>query len=154
MGAVFFYHMQRAPLSTTLPTLVQKSLGAGWRVLVRTPDAAAQARIDEMLWTFEPGSFLPHATDESAGPQDVLIGGPDTAPNGREALVSVMGAEIDAAEAQAAARAMILFDGADDAALHLARTQWRKLTQAGVAAQYWSDADGGWQKKAESEAKD
>ena len=33
--------------------------------------------------------------------------------------------------------------------LGAARSQWRELTAAGAAAQYWSEEGGGWQKKAE-----
>ena len=36
-----------------------------------------------------------------------------------------------------------------DALAH-ARTQWKSLTEAGVAAQYWAQDDGRWVKKAAS----
>ena len=35
MGAVFFYELQGAPLEVTLPMLIEKARGQGWRVLVR-----------------------------------------------------------------------------------------------------------------------
>lgn len=150
MGAVYFYQMTRSPLGATLPTLLMKSLGAGWRVLVRTPNAQAQARIDDLLWSYDPGSFLSHGINETTGRQAVLIGAGETPLDGRDAVVSVLGAEIAAPEAQAATRGMILFDGHDEGAIAHARTQWRALTGAGVAAQYWSDAEDGWQMKAEA----
>ena len=31
MGAAYFYHLTRQPLEATLPMLLEKSLGAGWR---------------------------------------------------------------------------------------------------------------------------
>jgi len=34
-----------------------------------------------------------------------------------------------------------------------ARAQWRSLTGAGIAAEYWSEESGRWQKKAESVAR-
>ncbi len=149
MGAVYFYHMTRAPLSATLPSLLKKSLGAGWRVLVRAPDVEAQGRIDDLLWTYDAGSFLPHGVEDGP-PQAILIGSVETALGARDAVVSVLGADIGAEEAQAAIRGMILFDGEDQSAVSHARTQWRALTGAGVQAQYWSDAEGGWQMKAEA----
>ena len=150
MGAVYFYHMTRSPLSATLPTLLQKSLGAGWRVLVRAPDATARDQIDDMLWTFDPGSFLPHGIED--GPeQSILIGGPDALRGDREAFVSVLGAPLEPEEIQASERGMILFDGQDADAVSHARTQWKSLTAAGVSAQYWSDADGGWTMKASTD---
>ena len=45
---------------------------------------------------------------------------------------------------------MVLFDGNDPAAVEAARGQWRRLTGAGAKAQYWAEAGGRWQKKAES----
>jgi DNA polymerase-3 subunit chi len=47
-------------------------------------------------------------------------------------------------------RVCILFDGNDDAAVQVARGQWKALTGAGCAAQYWSEAGGRWEKKAEA----
>ena len=55
-----------------------------------------------------------------------------------------------AEEVEALERVCILFDGADQVALERARNQWRDLTKAGVAAQYWAEEGGRWVKKAES----
>lgn len=46
-------------------------------------------------------------------------------------------------------RVCVLFDGNDDLALNRARGQWKALTDAGCAAQYWSEESGRWEKKAE-----
>ena len=154
MGAVYFYHMTRSPLGATLPLLLTKSIGAGWRVLLRAQTPEQEAHVDDLLWTHDPGSFLPHGRDDPAGVNPVLIGNQDTALAGREALISVFGAEIGAEEAQASQRGMILFDGQDESAVAHARTQWKTLTGAGIAAQYWSDAEGSWQMKAEAGAQD
>ena len=45
---------------------------------------------------------------------------------------------------------LVLFDGRDPMAVEHARGQWRSLTRAGCAAQYWSQESGAWEKKAES----
>jgi DNA polymerase-3 subunit chi len=45
-----------------------------------------------------------------------------------------------------------LFDGNDPDALTHARQQWRDVTGAGLGAQYWSEADGRWEKKQEKPA--
>ena len=34
MGAVYFYHLTDSPLETTLPGLLDRARGQGWRVLV------------------------------------------------------------------------------------------------------------------------
>jgi DNA polymerase III subunit chi len=47
-------------------------------------------------------------------------------------------------------RICILFEGNDDGAVTVARGQWKVLTGAGCAAQYWSQESGSWSKKSES----
>ena len=63
------------------------------------------------------------------------------------------GAETTAAEAEALQRVWVLFDGADEVALNGARRLWTTLTTAGLAAQYWSEESGRWQKKTEKAAR-
>ncbi len=152
MGAAYFYHLTDSPLEATLPMLLNKARGAGWRVLVRGPMPLVE-RIDQVLWTGHVDDFFPHGI--AGGPQDadqpVLLGETVSA-DGFACVMSIGGAEISAAEVTAAERACILFDGADVAALERARGQWKMLTGSGCAAQYWAQADGRWIKKAESAA--
>ncbi|MDB5454933.1 MAG: polymerase chi subunit HolC, partial [Caulobacter sp.] len=37
---VWFYHLERSALEQVLPELLEKTLGRGWRALVRGPDPA------------------------------------------------------------------------------------------------------------------
>ncbi len=64
--------------------------------------------------------------------------------------MAIDGADVAADEVLALERVCILFDGNDDAAVEQARGQWRALTEAGCAAQYWSQEQGRWAKKAET----
>ena len=57
------------------------------------------------------------------------------------------GAEVAPAECEALSRACIIFDGGDAGATARARDQWRVLTGAGVAAEYWSEESGRWERK-------
>ncbi|MGR3548114.1 MAG: DNA polymerase III subunit chi [Roseovarius sp.] len=152
MGAVYFYHLTRQPLEATLPMLLEKSLGAGWRVAVRGRDAARLAWLDERLWLGPEDGFLPHGI--AGGPHDadqpVLLTTQSACPNGAVCVMAIDGAEVRAEEVQTLERVCILFDGNDDAAVQVARGQWKALTGAGCAAQYWSEAGGRWEKKAEA----
>lgn len=152
MGEAYFYHMTRSPLEETLPVLLGKALEAGWRVVVRGPDAARLDWLDQRLWLGPEAGFLPHG--RAGGPHDrdqpVLLTSGDDVPNGAACLVSVDGAEIRAEEVAEVERAMVLFDGNDPAAVETARDQWRALTGAGTKAKYWSQESGGWKMMAES----
>jgi DNA polymerase III subunit chi len=52
-------------------------------------------------------------------------------------------------EARGMERVWLLFEGADEGAVAAARDEWRRLTGAGIAAQYWSDEGDRWQMKTE-----
>lgn len=152
MGQAYFYHLTRRPLEAVLPQLVTRALGAGWRVAVRGTTEATLERLDAILWTSDSEGFLPHG--QAGGPHDadqpVLLTLGHDLPNGAVCVMSVEGAELAPEEVRRLERACVIFDGADAAALETARGQWRALTGAGIAAQYWSEESGKWEKKAES----
>ena len=151
MGAVYFYHLTRSPLDQALPMLLERALGAGWRVAVRAGDPARLDWLDQRLWLGAEDGFLPHG--RAGGPHDALqsvLLTTGALPDGFACLMAVDGAEVTPAEVTVVERACILFDGNDPAALDRARGQWKALTGAGLAAQYWSEEGGRWQKKAES----
>lgn len=149
MGAAYFYHLTETPLDVTLPMLLGKARAAGWRVLVRGTDAAVLERLDKRLWEGDADSFLPHGLAGGAhdGDQPILLG-QDVAQDGFDCVMSIMGAELSAQEVALSERCCILFDGLDGSALERARGQWKTLTDAQVAAQYWAQEDGRWVQKA------
>lgn len=151
MGTAFFYHLTRRPLEATLPSLLDKALAQGWRVAVRGADAARLDRLDETLWMGE--GFLPHGRAGGAfdADQPVLLTTGAEAPNGAVCLMAVDGAPVAPEEAGAMERVCILFDGNVPAAVETAREQWRRLTGAGVPAQYWSEESGRWEMKRASD---
>lgn len=152
MGAAFFYHLTHRPLEATLPALLDKALAAGWRVAVRGRDQGRMAWLDEKLWLGPEERFLPHGM--AGGPNDalqpvLLTVGPE-AGNAPDCVMSVDGADVVPEELERLSRVCILFDGNDPDAVQHARGQWKALTGAGCAAEYWSEESGRWEKKAES----
>ena len=151
MGEVYFYHLTRRPLEATLGLLIARAREAGWRVAVRGRDAARMEWLDEKLWLVGPeDGFAPHglATQPHAALQPVLLTVDGESGNDPHCLMSVDGAAVEAAEANRLARVCVLFDGADGAALEVARGQWKALTAAGCSAQYWSEESGRWERQA------
>jgi len=155
MGAAYFYHLTRAPLEVTLPMLLDKARGAGWRVAVRGRDAAHMDKLDEALWIAGgDDAFLPHGREGQPheADQPILLTTRAAMPNAANCLMVVDGAAVTPEEVRALDRVCVIFDGNNEAALSAARAQWKALTDAGCAAQYWSEESGRWEKKAEKEA--
>ena len=148
-GEVLFYHMTRTPLEATLPTLLQKSLEAGWKVCVRGTDAKRIDWLDERLWTTTDDGFLPHG--QAGGPHDVdqpvLLTTDTGIHNAANALISVDGATVSLEEMTKLTRVSILFDGNDPDAVTHARSQWKEVVAAGCTAKYWSQESGRWEMK-------
>ncbi len=145
-----FYHVTQSALETVAETLLTRALAQGWRVELRGATPDRMAWLDEKLWLGPEESFLPHGLAGGAHDdlQPVLL---TTTPNaqGRQAVMTVEGAEVAPEEVARLERVWVLFDGRDEAAVHRAREQWKALTGAGASAQYWSEQSGRWEKKAE-----
>lgn len=43
--------------------LVEKARQQGLQVLMHTPDEATSQQLDELLWSFKPSAFIPHAIE-------------------------------------------------------------------------------------------
>jgi DNA polymerase-3 subunit chi len=144
---VDFYHLTRAPLERVLPTIAQKVVDGGGRLLIVAEEPAARTRLDQLLWSFSPESFLPHAqagvSDDAAQP--VLIAGTVEAGNGARNVALADGMWRDAA--LEFDRAFHFF-GEDHIAE--ARAAWRGLADKdGVVRNYWKqDENGRWEKAA------
>jgi DNA polymerase-3 subunit chi len=147
---ILFYHMQRQPLESVLPSLLEKSLERQWRVTVQATSEERLQALDDHLWTFSDESFLPHGTDRDpdAGTQPVVLTLRDANPNAATIRFLVDGAPLPE-DAGSYARICVLFDGGDQDALLFAREQWRAAKEAGHSVAYWQqDESGRWQKKA------
>jgi DNA polymerase III subunit chi len=132
-----FYHLARSPLERVLPSICEKVLHSGERLLiVAGPDLLE--RIDEQLWTFSPDSFLPHGRDDPAS-QPILLSEAPEAGNGASNIALADGEWRD--EALGFGRAFYLFD---DSRRDQARETWRVLKgRAEVEPRYWKQDDHG-----------
>lgn len=152
MGKAMFYHLTRRPMEATLTMLLGKAQQAGWRVSVRGASEDRIAWLDDRLWQGAEDGFLAHGV--AGGPHDalqpVLLTSKPELPAGIDCLMSVDGASVAPEEVSKLDRVCVLFDGNDAAALQIARDQWQTLKSSGVAAEYWSEESGSWEKKAET----
>ena len=148
MTETLFYHLERRSLDDVLPTLVTRTLERGQRVLIKAESADRASAIDNLLWTYDDQSFLPHAQvgDGDAKRQPVLITTEDGNANEANVLFLVGGAEPlpwTSAEAKALARIVLMFDGRDADSLTRARAAWKDAKAAGHDATYWKETPTG-----------
>lgn len=155
MGTAMFYHLTRSSAEDTVTSLLARAVGMGWRIMIRGRDATRLDRLDAHLWQHPENSFLPHGRAGGADDarQPVLLGD-GAITNDATAMMVLDGAEVGLTEAQSLTRVWLIFDGEDATQLAAARAQWKALTEAGIAAQYWSEETGKWQMKAEKQASD
>jgi len=146
---VLFYHLQGQSIDRVLPTLLEKSLERGWRIVVQ---AASDERVDALdahLWTYRDDTFLPHGTDREseAAAQPVVLTVNDHNPNAAQVRFLIDGAPLPE-NPSTYQRIVLIFDGEDPAAVLQAREQWSAVKAAGLDLTYWQpDADGRWQRK-------
>lgn len=149
-----FYHLTRSTVEETMATLLPRALAQGWRVMVRGRQQDTLERLDQALWLGPEDGFLPHGLQ--GGPHDAdqpILLGTGAITNAARALMLVESAVTTPAEAAPLERVWVIFDGADQVALTAARALWTALTGAGMAAQYWSEESGRWEKKTEKPAR-
>ena len=137
------------PLERALPRLLERALKDGYRVLLLAGSAERVEHLNQLLWTYDEASFLPHgsARDGNAERQPIFLAASDGNPNQATMLVLVDGAQGAALEAYQ--RVCDMFDGNDEAAVVDARRRWRAAKAAGHALTYWEQTGAGWVKRGE-----
>lgn len=143
----WFYHLERTTLEQAVGPLLEKCLERGWRVLAISGRPERRAALDEALWTYADGSFLPHGRVEAEGlepaDQPVLIS--DTINNLNDAAACLLMDGVDLPTDAPFERCMVMFDGGDAATRNLARQQFRTAKEAGQTVRYFQQTGrGGW----------
>ena len=146
---VDFYHLTQLPLERALPRIAERVVETGGRLLIVAGEASQRAKLDQLLWTYSPESFLPHG--QAGGPDDdrqpILIAGEAgaTPANGARNIALADGVWRDAA---------LGFDRAfhffDEDRIAEARAAWKGLAgREGVERNYWKQNEQGrWEKAA------
>jgi DNA polymerase-3 subunit chi len=136
---VDFYQLSASPIERVLPSICEKTLAGGDRLLV-VAEPALLERLDEQLWTYARDAFLPHGREREAA-QPVLLSSEAEAANGASHIALADGRWRE--EALGFARAFYFFDAAG---LDAARGLWRALKgKAEVQSRYWKqDERGKW----------
>lgn len=150
MTEIRFYHLQGQKLEGVLPTLLEKSLERGWRVVVQGTTSERIEALDAHLWTYRDDSFLAHGTWQGGDVemQPILLTVNDSNPGEAAVRFLIEGAPLPA-DMESYERVILVFDGDDEEAVNAARLQWSDIKARGIAASYWQpDEAGRWRQKA------
>ena len=143
-----FYQLKKWPLERALPRLLERAHAAGLRVVVRCTSKPRLDSLNDLLWTYDPGSFLAHGgpEDGKAADQPIYLTMAEENPNHATVLMLTDG--LDAADLDQFDRCLDLFDGNDPDALAAARARWQARKDAGYPLTSWSQTeDGRWEKQ-------
>lgn len=146
MTAVQFYHLTATPLERALPKLLEKATAAGMRSLVVANNDERMEQLNQLLWTYDQGSFLPHGStrDGHAEQQPILLS-TDAAPANGARLLVVTDGRMAEGEFE---RVLDMFDGNDPEAIASARSRWTLYKNNGHEISYMRQTEtGGWERK-------
>ena len=155
MTEVLFYHLQDMTLENVLPSLLEKSLERGWRVVVQSTSQERAEALDAHLWTYRDDSFLPHAiwrTGDAgragdAQDQPIVLAVEEGNPNRANVRFLIDNAALPA-DSHAYDRMVLVFNGDDPDALAAARGAWTDCKARGFDVTYWqTDERGRWQRR-------
>jgi DNA polymerase III subunit chi len=147
MAEIGFYHLRSMPLERALPSILERGVAAGHRIVVIAGSSERVEHLNDLLWTYNDASFLPHgsARDGNAERQPIWLTASDENPNAATMLVLVDGAS--SSDLGGYARCCDIFDGNDEAAVAAARRRWQDAKAAGHQLVYWEQIEGRWEKR-------
>jgi DNA polymerase-3 subunit chi len=144
---VRFHHLERRRVDEALPSLLERALAEGRRVVLRASSEEMVSALNERLWTYDDTSFLPHGAAGDGDPmtQPIFLTAGAENPNAATMLVRLSSVEGGRGD-DAFDLVILMFDGRDETARALARAEWRRLKDEGRALSYWRESDeGGWE---------
>lgn len=163
---ILFYHLEHKPLEVVLPELLEKCFERDWKVYVQCQEKALAQHIDKNLWAYKADGFLPHGLDDApqaqrknfkkdefAELQPILIGTEAHNPNTASVRFLLEGCDVDDGELAQYQRIIVMFDGANEDSVGIARAQWKKFKALPAdilsTITYWQQgASGKWEKMA------
>jgi len=134
-----------------LPRLLERALKEGHRAVVLAGSSERVEHLNQLLWTYEDASFLPHgsARDGNAARQPVFLTAEEGNPSHAGMLVLIDG--VEAKELAGFQRVCDMFDGNDEASVEAARRRWRAAKAEGHVLTYWEQTQTGWVKRGADE---
>jgi DNA polymerase-3 subunit chi len=140
---ISFYHLRSTSLERALPKLLEKAYNVGMKALILVDSEEAMDALNEQLWQYDPGSFLPHGSiaDPTAQAQPILLSTTLDNQNNADILCITNGVELN--ETHHFARVLDIFDGNDETATTNARARWKTYTEQSLELKYIQQQENG-----------
>ena len=68
MTEIFFYKLKNISIDLFLISLIEKSISKNWNSLVLLDNTERMEEINDLLWTFNDTSFIPHGSQSDLSP--------------------------------------------------------------------------------------
>lgn len=149
MVAVQFYHLTTSALERALPKLLEKAHSAGFRALVVAGSDKRVDQLNQLLWTYDQDSFLPHgsAKDGHVEQHPIFLSTEVTPVNAANVIMVTDGRVLE--QLDGFERVIDMFDGNDPEAVANARGRWTLYKNSGHDISYMRQTStGGWEKAA------
>ncbi len=143
MATVSVYQLTISALEVVLPKLLEKVLETDKRSVVLLSSDERVDVLNDVLWTYSSGAFLPHGTvkDGFAEHQPIWITAKVENPNHADILFLADGAAVDSLEGFE--RCFDVFDSSDPEAEVQAQERIQSYLSDGHQVTYWLQGDDG-----------
>lgn len=148
MTEINFYQLRSTPLEKALPKLVEKIYDHQKRVVILLDSEERLNELNAVLWTYSPGSFLPHGSKNDSDPEDqpIWLTTENENPNQSNILIVTNESVID--KTQDYEKILDFFNGLDADSLQKARERWLHYKKENHKLTYWEQTEsGGWENK-------
>jgi DNA polymerase III subunit chi len=146
---VSFYHLTKTTLEAFLPSLLDKILKSGGRVVMESPIHERLSFLSSHLWTYNPVSFLPHGCegeDDFEKDQPIWLNTSGKNVNKATHLIVLDSAQPE--DETTFQNIIEVFNGHDDEAVAFARSQWMSYKNKNYTLVYYKqDEEGKWTEK-------
>ena len=146
MNSINFYHLSKTNTYLALCKLLEKAVDQGNKVLVRTHSEVVTEEIDEVLWSYDPTSFLPHGkvVDHNNRVCPINIGSGNMNPNNASYLFIVSTTNFSIEEILQFRITFVLFNDHDKEFISNARKLWVETGGFDIKRKYWIEDKNGW----------
>ena len=146
MTKINFYHLTKTKIEFALPKLLEKILNKNLRSLVLGKHLDRMVWLDDILWTYNPNSFLPHSyeVNEYSKFQPIFLTCEENNVNNASVLILID--NVFPKFIQSFDTCLNIFDGLDNDSLLKARDNWKLSKSNGYDINYWKQKEkGSWE---------